>query len=70
MDFYHSELHLIGVDSMKLTAREVGEVADKLRQGFEEGALRTPPLVLFSQALAAHEAVARGQSRAKYVLTF
>ena len=72
VDFYHNELHLVGVDSMKLTPREVGRIADELRQGFETGALRTPPLetVPFSQALAAYEAVARGQSRAKYVLTF
>jgi NADPH:quinone reductase-like Zn-dependent oxidoreductase len=72
VDFYHHELHLIGVDSMKLTPREVGEIADELRQGFESGALRTHSLeaVPFSQAVTAYEAVARGQSRAKYVLTF
>ena len=72
VDFYHSELHLIGVDSMKLSAREIGEIADKLRRGFEEGALRTPPLetVPFSQAIKAYEAVARGQSKPKHVLTF
>lgn len=70
--FYHRELHLIGVDSMKLTPQDVGEIADALSQGFETGALRTPPLesVPFSQAVAAYEAVARGQSRSKYVLTF
>jgi NADPH:quinone reductase-like Zn-dependent oxidoreductase len=72
VDFFHHELHLIGVDSMKLTPREVGEIADELRQGFESGALRTPPLeaVPFNQAVSAYEAVARGQGRAKYVLTF
>jgi NADPH:quinone reductase len=72
VDFYHSELHLIGVDSMKLTAREVGEIADKLRVGFEEGALRTPTIepVPFSQAISAYENVAHGKSRAKHVLTF
>jgi NADPH:quinone reductase len=72
VDFYHNELHLIGLDSMKLTPREVGEIADELRQQFETGALRTPPLeaVPFSQAVTAYEAVARGQGQAKYVLTF
>ena len=72
VDFYHNERHLMGVDSMKLTSLEVGEIADKLRLGFETGALRTPPLesVPFSQAVTAYEAVARGRSRAKYVLTF
>ena len=72
VDFYHNELHLMGVDSMKLTSLEVGEIADKLRLGFETGALRTPSLesVPFSEAVTAYEAVARGQSRAKYVLTF
>jgi NADPH:quinone reductase len=72
VDFYHNELHLIGVDSMKLTPREVGEIADELGAGFESGALRPPSLnsVPFSQAINAYEAVARSQSPAKYVLTF
>ena len=72
VDFYHNELHLMGVDSMKLTSPEVGEIADKLRQGFETGALRTPSLetVPFSEAVTAYETVAQGQGRAKYVLTF
>jgi NADPH:quinone reductase len=72
VDFYHNELHLIGVDSMKLTSREVGEIANELRHGFETGALRTPPLeaVPFSQAVNAYEAVARSEKRAKYVLMF
>ena len=56
---------------MKLTAREVGVIADELRQGFEMGALRKPPreAVLFNQTVA-YNAVARGQGRTKYVLTF
>lgn len=72
VDFYHNELHLIGVDTMKLTPRGVGEIADELRHAFETGALRTPPLqpVPFSDAVMAYEAVARGGSHAKYVLTF
>jgi NADPH:quinone reductase len=72
VDFYHHSLHLIGVDSMALTARDVGEIGDELRQGFESGALRTPPLepVPFSQAVSAYEAVANRQNRAKLVLTF
>jgi NADPH:quinone reductase len=70
VDFYHHLLHLIGVDSMQLTAREVGEIADELRGGFESRALRTPPLktVPFSQAVSAYEAVANGQNLAKFVL--
>jgi hypothetical protein len=57
---------------MKLTAREVGVIADELRQGFEMGALRKPSLeaVLFNQAITAYNAVARGQGRTKYGLTF
>lgn len=72
IDFYHHELRLIGVDSMKLTARDVGEIADELLQGFETGALRTPVLeaVPFTQAVTAYEAVASGKNRSKYVLTF
>lgn len=72
VDFYHNESHLIGVDTMKLTARDVGEIADKLRQGFETGELQIPPpeTVPFGQAVTTYEAVARGHTRAKYVLTF
>ena len=72
VDFYHNELHLMGVDSLKLTSLEVGEIADKLRLGFETGALWTQSLesVPFSEAVTAYESVASGQSQAKYVLTF
>jgi NADPH:quinone reductase len=72
VDFYHNQLHLIGVDSMKLTARDVGEIADELRPSFETGALRTAPIeeLPFSQAITAYDTVALGQSRAKFVVTF
>jgi hypothetical protein len=34
VDFCHRELRLVGVDSMKLTPQDVGEIADALSEGF------------------------------------
>lgn len=70
VDFYHNLSRLIGVDSMKLTARDVGSIADELRRGFEAGALQPPPLevVPFEEAVEAYERIASGRARAKQVL--
>jgi NADPH:quinone reductase-like Zn-dependent oxidoreductase len=72
IDFYHNLSRLIGVDSMKLTPRDVAAIADELRLGFEAGALKPPPLQLvpFENAIEAYERLAGRQARAKQVLTF
>jgi NADPH:quinone reductase-like Zn-dependent oxidoreductase len=72
VDFYHNLSRLIGVDSMKFTAREVAAIADELRPGFEAGALKAPSLQLvpFENAIEAYERLAGRQARAKQVLTF
>src|SRR5215468_6188883 len=44
IDFYHNLSRLIGVDSMKFTAGDVGAIADELRPGFETGALKPLPI--------------------------
>jgi NADPH2:quinone reductase len=72
IDFYHNFSRLLGVDSNGLTSRQVGEIADALRPGFESGALKTPPIeiVPFEKAVDAYSRVAAGQAKSKLVLSF
>ena len=46
VDFYHNFSRLLGVDSYGLTSRQVAEIADELRPGFEKGVLKPPPIEL------------------------
>jgi NADPH:quinone reductase len=70
-DFYHRELHLIGVDSLKLDAISCGDILDRLSEGFVLGAL-VPPLVgrayPLAEARAAYTDVDRGSTTGKVVL--
>ena len=72
IDFYHNLSRLVGVDTMKLTPRDVAAIAEKLRPGFESGALKPPAVesVPFENAIQAYERVATGKTNAKQVLTF
>jgi NADPH2:quinone reductase len=71
VDFYHNELHLIGLDSNALTASDVGGIAEKLRPGFESGVLIPPDIepVAFENAIEAYRKLAAGAGGKKYVLT-
>jgi NADPH:quinone reductase-like Zn-dependent oxidoreductase len=42
IDFYHNLSRLVGVDTMKLTPRDVAAIAQNLCSGFEAGALKPP----------------------------
>ena len=72
IDFYHNLSRLLGVDSNGLTLRQVAEITDGLRPGFDTGALRPPPIeiVPFENAVDAYSRVAAGQAKAKQVLSF
>jgi NADPH:quinone reductase-like Zn-dependent oxidoreductase len=72
IDFLHNQLRLVGVDSMKLTPRDVATIAEQLRTGFEDGALKPPAIeiVPFGDAIQAYERIASGKTRKKQVLTF
>jgi NADPH2:quinone reductase len=72
VDFYHNFSRLLGVDSYGLTSRQVGEIADELRPGFETGVLKPPPIeiVPFEKAVDAYSRVAGRQAKAKQVLSF
>jgi NADPH:quinone reductase-like Zn-dependent oxidoreductase len=69
-DFYHRELRLLGVDSLKLGASGAAEVLDELGEGFLAGALRAPSVQAFplERAADAYAAVANGTATGKPVL--
>ena len=71
-DFYHNFSRLLGVDSYGLTPQQVGEIADKLRPGFETGVLKPPTIeiVRFEKAVDAYSRMAAGQAKAEQVLSF
>jgi NADPH:quinone reductase-like Zn-dependent oxidoreductase len=72
IDFFHNLSRLIGVDSMKLTPRDVAAIAEELRPGFEANLLKAPPIqvVPFENAIEAYDRIAGGQTGVKQVLTF
>jgi NADPH2:quinone reductase len=72
MDFYHNFSRLLGVDSYGLTSRQVAEIADELRPGFETAVLKPPliEIVPFEKAVDAYRRVFARQARAKQVLSF
>jgi len=72
LDFYHNLSRLAGVDTMKLTPRDVGAIAQNLCSGFEAGALKPPAIesVPFENAIQAYERLVTGETNAKQVLTF
>ncbi len=70
VDFYHNRLQLIGVDTVKLTNREIAEIMNQLRVGFEEGHLRPSAIQTWTldQGIDAYEAVAKGATSSKQIL--
>lgn len=72
IDFYHNFSRLLGVDSYGLTLRQIAEIEDELRLGFETGALK--PLAIevvpFETAVDAYSRVAARQAKTKQVLSF
>jgi NADPH:quinone reductase-like Zn-dependent oxidoreductase len=70
VDFYHNRLRLIGVDTVKLANREIAEIMNQLRVGFEDGHLRPSPVQTWTldQGIEAYEAVAKGAAASKQVL--
>ena len=72
VDFYHNSSRLVGVDSYGLTSRQIAEIQDELRLGFETGALKPPAIevVPFENAVDAYSRVAARQVKTKQVLSF
>jgi NADPH:quinone reductase len=71
-DFYHNQIHLIGVDTFKLTGPEIAAMMNHLREGFEAGFLQVskPETNEFDKAVEAYRKLSEKKSRAKQVLTF
>lgn len=71
-DFYHNQLHLIGVDTQKLTGPQIAGIMNHLREGFEAGYLHVsqPETNRFDQAVEAYTKVAEKKTRTKQVLVF
>jgi NADPH:quinone reductase-like Zn-dependent oxidoreductase len=72
VDFYHNFSRLFGVDSFGLTSRQIAEIEEELRLGFETGALIPLPIeiVPFEKAVDAYSRVAARQAKTKQVLSF
>jgi NADPH:quinone reductase-like Zn-dependent oxidoreductase len=70
VDFYHNRLRLIGVDTVKLTNREIAGIMNQLRVGFEDGHLRPSPIQTWTldQGIDAYEAGAKGATSSKQIL--
>jgi NADPH:quinone reductase len=71
IDFYHQELTLHGVDSLKWDLAESGDILDQLKPGFDSGAL-VPPVTRaypLAQAKEAYETVAGGKAESKLIIT-
>jgi NADPH:quinone reductase-like Zn-dependent oxidoreductase len=63
-DFYHNELRLIGIDTLKLDQTASGSVLEKLRPGFEAGDYRPAAITsrfALRDAVGAYQAVAAGE---------
>ena len=48
VDFYHNELRLLGVDSLKLSFEETAEILRRLTPGIESGIFPAPRVEIFS----------------------
>jgi NADPH:quinone reductase-like Zn-dependent oxidoreductase len=70
VDFYHQELTLHGVDTIKYDLEASAEILDELRTGFDASALTPPALLTFPLVAAAeaYQAVQRGTAGSKVVL--
>lgn len=71
-DFYHNQLHLIGVNTQKLTGPEIARMMDHLREGFQAGYLRVsqPEINRIDDAVEAYTKVAGRKTRTKQVIVF
>jgi NADPH2:quinone reductase len=71
IDFYHQELTLHGVDSLKWDLASAADILDQLKPGFDSGALAPPVTESYplAQAKQAYETVAAGKAASKLIVT-
>lgn len=72
VDFYHKEVRLIGVDTLKLSFGESAEILKALLPGFKTGIFSLPSVetVSLDGALRAYQAIDEGTSKKKVVIRF
>ncbi len=70
VDFYHRESRLFGVDSVKITFEEAGEIMRGLTPGIEDGTFRPPTTRTFSFSgiVKAYRLVGEGKVKGKLIL--
>jgi NADPH2:quinone reductase len=70
IDFYHQELSLHGVDSLKWDLASAGDILDQLKPGFDSGALAPPAAQSYplAQAREAYETLAAGKAVSKLII--
>ncbi len=70
IDFYHQELTLHGVDSLKWDLASAGDILDQLKPGFDSGALAPPVTQSYplAQAREAYETLAAGKAVTKLII--
>ena len=72
VDFYHKQAQLIGVDTMKMSGREIAATLDELRAGFDGGHLRPPQIRIspIEKAIEVYAGLVARTLSGKQVLTF
>jgi len=70
IDFYHQELTLHGVDSLKWDLESSADILEQLKPGFDSGALVAPVTQAYSlaQAKEAYEAITGGKAACKLIV--
>jgi len=70
VDFYHRELRLFGVDSLKITFEQAAEIFRGLTPGIEDGTYQPPATrtVSFSGIVAAYHLLGEGKVKEKLIL--
>jgi NADPH:quinone reductase-like Zn-dependent oxidoreductase len=70
VDFYHNESRLVGVDSLKLSFAETGQILRQLSPGMEAGKFKAPPIATFSleQGPQVYRDIAESKIRSKPIL--
>lgn len=70
VDFYHRELRLFGVDSLKISFEQAAEIFQGLTPGIENGTFQPPATrtVSFSEIISAYRLLGEGKVKEKLIL--